>query len=55
MTILPIDIRRYDVSAKRRFDETTFQENDVASPLASVTCYSKILKHKFGLISDVYV
>ena len=31
MTIQPINIRRYDVSAKRRFDEMTFQENNVAS------------------------
>ena len=30
MTIRAIDIRRYDVSAKRRFDEMTFRENDVA-------------------------
>ena len=30
MTIRPIDIRRYDVSAKRRFDEMTFRANDVA-------------------------
>ena len=30
MTIRPIDIRRYDVSAKRRFDEMAFRENDVA-------------------------
>ena len=30
MTIRPIDIRRLDVSVKRRFDETTFRENDVA-------------------------
>ena len=29
MAIQPIDIRRYDVSAKRRFDEMTFRENDV--------------------------
>ena len=28
--IRPIDIRRCDVSAKRRFDEMTFRENDVA-------------------------
>ena len=30
MTIRPIDIRRHNVSAKRRFDEMTFQENDGA-------------------------
>ena len=30
MTIRPIDIRRHDVSTKRRFDEMTFRENDVA-------------------------
>ena len=30
MPIRPIDIPRYDGSAKRRFDEMTFRENDVA-------------------------
>ena len=30
MTIWPIDIRRHDVSVKRRFDEMTFRESDVA-------------------------
>ena len=30
MTIRPIDIRRHDVSAKRRLDEMTCRENDVS-------------------------
>ena len=30
MMIRPIDIRRHDVSAKRRFHEMTFRKNDLA-------------------------
>ena len=30
MTIRPIDIQRHEVSAKRRFDEMKFRENDQA-------------------------
>ena len=30
VTLRPIHIRRYDVSAKRRYDEMTVCENDVA-------------------------
>ena len=42
MTIRPIDIRRYDVSAKRRFDKMTFRENDVAPwKLCAITIYRR--------------
>ena len=37
MMIRPIDIRRHDISAKRRFDEMTFRENNVAPVFFSNT------------------
>ena len=44
MTIRPIDIRRPDVSAKRRFDGMTFRENDVAPiPISSLKARLNIL------------
>ena len=48
MTIRPIDIRRHDVSAKRRFDEMAFREIDVAPKKSFEIRATAVTKKKFA-------